>query len=183
MLYLLSAVLVASIGIVTVVCRSRGRRAPAPNGTVRLKEPAVTLWMGGFLWLETAALIGVGFALPGVFDASPETELNSSLFLLLSIGLGSFLMLYGSIKRIDLSETGLHYVDPLGRGRSLSWEDVEKVEAVIGKRFVLHGRRGRIPVGGNRTVLRDCVVFAERHLDPVLTRDVFPPLKRSLGLP
>lgn len=183
MLYLLSAVLVASVGVVAAFCRRHGCVARGPEVAVRLREPLVTLWMGGFLWLETAVLIGTGFAFPRIFGAPSATELNFALFLLLSIALGAYLMLYGSVKRLDLSESGVLYVDPLGRRRSLCWDDVEKVETVIGKRFSLLSRQGRIPVGGNRQDMRDCLLFIDRHLDPGLTDGVFPSLKQSLGLP
>lgn len=183
MLYLLSAVLVASVGVVVAFCRRHGRALPGPEVAIRLKEPVITLWMGVFLWLETAVLIGIGFATPRTFASSSDAELNVGLFLLLSIALGAYLMLYGSVKRLDLSEAGLLYVDPIGRRRSLRWDDVDKVEAVVGKRFFLHGPNGRIPVGGNRKDMRDCLVFADGHLDRGLTDGVFPSLKRALSLP
>ncbi|PKU24668.1 PH domain-containing protein [Telmatospirillum siberiense] len=183
MLYLLSAVLAASVVVVAAFCRRHGRALPGPEVAIRLKEPVITLWMGGFLWLETAVLIGIGFAFPLMFGGRSDAELNVALFLLLSIVLGAYLMLYGSVKRLDLSETGLLYVDPIGRRRSLRWDDVDGVEAVAGKRFFLLSRHGRIPVGGNRKDMRDCLLFADRHLDPALTGGVFPSLKQSLSLP
>lgn len=182
MLYLLSVALVAGIVAVGVFCRRHGRAMRGPEVAIRLKEPVITLWMGGFLWLEAAAVIGIGFAFPRMFEGSSDTWLNVAFVLLASILLGAYLMLYGSVKRLDLSESGLLYVDPLGRCRSLGWDEVEGVEAVVGKRFLLLGRHRRIPVGGNRKDMRDSLRFADTHLDPGLTGGVFPALKRSLGL-
>lgn len=166
----LGGILVVVVCVVLALLR-RHARAEVPPGTLVLREPPLTLAMGGVLWLEAAVMATLGHLYPHLLLGTASSALNYGIFVLLSIGLGGWLMLYGRVKRVEANEAGLRLVDPFGQSREVAWEAIDRMDAVVGRRLMLSAGTHRYPVGGNRAEMRAFARLADARLSPTLSRE------------
>lgn len=172
----LSAALLVAVGVVVTLLR-RHTRADAVPGTLIIREPPVTVAMGGVLWLEAATLIAMSHLYPRLLLGSESSALNYGIFVLLSIGLGGWLVLYGRVKRVEASADGVRLVAPFGQRREVAWSAIDRIDAVVGKRLMLFAGTSRYPVGGNRREMRAFATLADTSLPQDLPREALARLR------
>lgn len=148
----------------------------------RLKEINMTAVLGFLLWIEAGTILGCALWQPESIITSNTAKWNLYIFLLLSILLGSFMLLYYFVKCDIILENGVIGVSVTGKQTTLDWKEVWDVSLFNGKRLVMQdkGSTKKIVVGGEKKVYKEFVQLALKKTNPGKGRDVLKGLSTTL---
>jgi hypothetical protein len=150
-MFIAFAVVFALTAIATLYLCIVKRTGKKEDELLRIKEITETTLLGGFLWLESMFLLYIAIVTPEKLLISRNAVINTSIFLLLGIFLGSFMILYGIVKCVVVNSECITEIDVFGREQSVKWEEIAEVKRTSGKRMLLISRNGsKVSVGGRR---------------------------------
>jgi magnesium-transporting ATPase (P-type) len=161
-LYLIAFFAFAIVSATFVVVGKRRYRKMAKDVYV-LRETLFTVILGAALWSEAAVLLYWSFADGSRLFTSRNAVVNTVIFLLVSLLLGSFLMLYSLVKCYVFTQTGINAFDILGRKRQILFQDITKITALTGKRLSIETRSVKIILGGERRQMNETVKYLKKN--------------------
>jgi hypothetical protein len=161
-LYLIAFFAFAIVSATFVVVGKRRYRKMAKDVYV-LRETLFTVVLGAALWSEAVVLLYWSFADGSRLFTSRNAVVNTVIFLLVSLLLGSFLMLYSLVKCYVFTQTGINAFDILGRKRQILFQDITKITALTGKRLSIETRSVKIILGGERRQMNETVKYLKKN--------------------
>jgi len=160
-LYLITFFAFAIVSTTFVVVGKRRYRKIEKDVYV-LRETLFTAVLGAGLWGEAVVLLYWSFVDGSRLLTSRNAVVNTVIFLIVSLLLGSFLMLYSLVKCYVFTQTGIYAFDILGRKRQILFQDITKITALTGKRLSIETRSVKIILGGERRLMNETVKYLKK---------------------
>lgn len=161
-LYLIAFVAFAIVSATFEVVGKRRYRKITKDVLV-LRETLFTAVLGAALWGEAMVLLYWSFADGSRLFTSRNAVVNTVIFLLVSLLLGSFLMLYSLVKCYVLTLTGISAFDIFGRKIQILYQDITKITALTGKRWSVETSSVKIILGGERRQMNETVKYLKKN--------------------
>lgn len=150
---------------------------------LRIKEIAGTAFLGALLWLESGFLLYTAIATPERLLTNRNAVINTSIFLLLGIFLGSFMILYGTVKCIVVNSERITEIDVFGRSHSVKWEEISEAKRTSGKRILFISSDGsKVSVGGRREDVKAFLKVCDGYITSRKAKEVVVELKMALKI-
>lgn len=150
---------------------------------LRIKEITETTLLGVFLWIENGFLLYTAIINPERLLTNRNAVINTSIFLLLGMFMGSYMILYGIVKCVVVKSEGITEIDVFGRAHSVKWEEISEAKRISGKRIMFISRNGsKVSVGGRRGDVKAFILMCDKYITSRKARDVVGELKKALKI-
>lgn len=150
---------------------------------LRIKEITETTILGVFLWLESAFMLYTAIVTPEKLLTNRNALINTSIFILLGIFMGSYMILYGIVKCVVVDSECITEIDVFGRAQSVKWNEIAEAKRTSGKRILLISRTGsRVSVGGRRGDVKAFIQMCDEYITSRKAKDVIGELKKALKI-
>lgn len=182
-MFIAFAILFALTALATLYLCIVKRTDKKEDELLRIKEITETTLLGGFLWLESIFLLYTAIVSPEKLLTNRNAVINTSIFLLLGIFLGSFMILYGTVKCVVVNSKCITEIDVFGKEHSVKWEEIAEAKRTSGKRILLISRNGsKISVGGRREDVKAFIKMCDGYITSRKAKDTVEELKKALKI-
>lgn len=182
-MFIALAIIFALVALATIYLCITRKVKKKEDELLRIKEITETTILGGFLWLESIFLLYVAIVNPEKLLTNRNAVINTSIFLVLGVFLGSYMILYGIVKCVVVDSGCITEVDVFGRECSVKWEDITEAKRTSGKRIQLISRNGsKVSVGGRRGDVKAFIKMCDGYLTSLKIKEVVEELKKALKI-
>lgn len=182
-MFIAFAIVFSLIVIATLYLCIAKRTVKKEGELFRIKEITETTILGALLWLEGAFMLYTAIATPEKLLTNRNAVINTSIFVLLGMFMGSYMILYGMVKCVVINSEGITEIDVLGRAHSVKWDEISDAKRTSGKRIMFISRNGsKASVGGRRGDVKAFIQMCDKYITSRKARDVVEDLKKALKI-